>query len=587
MIPFAGSAIALLVVLFRVDLNGLEAVGLLVAAYAAKKRPFWGSRQFRYIETWFGAWARRRVLAVVSVGILTVVLRLAVLPIAPTPQPVIVDEFSHRLLAETLLLGRAGNPTHPMWAHFETMQVIQKPTYASIYFPGQGVFLALGKLVGGSLWAGVVLSVAFMCMAVCWALQGWLPPEWALLGALIAVLRYGLFSYWMNSYWGGAVGGLGGALVLGAWPRIRHRGTLGPSLLMALGLALLAVSRPFESLGACIPVACAMAVWAVSLRGRALWRAVRCVAAPIICVFMALAGLLGSYNARVTGNALRLPYAVNQQTYGWPLTLPWFRVELHRQASKAMQDYYQYELDAHAKVVHAGENVFLNLTDGLMLWTFFVGPALSVFLVFLPRTIKDRRVRLPLAMCTGTAAVMAIEGSRYPHYFAPAMAAFLVVLLQSARHMRAQGARRSPAMLAMFRSTIAVVVFVVAARASVPVLQTADTGLGHYMSWCCGRQGNLDRAKLLERLDRMPGDHLVIVHYGPKHKYMYEFVYNEPQIDRAKVVWARDMGDRANQELIQYFSGRRVWLLEVDDEELPPVLKPYPGQRPMAQGKSF
>ena len=126
------------------------------------------------------------------------------LPIEPVPQPVIVDEFSHLLLDETLVLGRATNPTHPMWAHMETLQVIQKPTYASMYPPGQGAFLALGKIATGHPWAGVVLSVALMCMAIGWALQAWLPPGWVLLGALIAVARFGLFSYWINSYWGGA-----------------------------------------------------------------------------------------------------------------------------------------------------------------------------------------------------------------------------------------------------------------------------------------------------------------------------------------------------------------------------------------------
>jgi hypothetical protein len=38
--------------------------------------------------------------------------------------------------------------------------------------------------------------------ALGWALRGWLPPKWALLGTLLVVFRIGLVSYWVNSYFG-------------------------------------------------------------------------------------------------------------------------------------------------------------------------------------------------------------------------------------------------------------------------------------------------------------------------------------------------------------------------------------------------
>ena len=82
-------------------------------------------------------------------------------------------------------------------------------------------------------------------------------------------------------------------------------------------------------------------------------------------------------------------------------------------------------------------------------------------------------------------------------------------------------------------------------------------------SWCCTVPGNLPRARMLERLTRSGERHLVIVHYWPDHNPHEEWVYNEADIDRAKVVWAREMDPTSNEALICYFEDRQVILLEV------------------------
>src|SRR6266436_10192956 len=109
--------------------------------------PHLASRWFESIESSFSRFAQRRTLSVVAVGILAVVARLAILPVLPVPSPAIHDEFSYLLMADTFADGRLANPTHPMWVHFETFQVIQVPTYVSKYYPAQGVFLAIGQVV--------------------------------------------------------------------------------------------------------------------------------------------------------------------------------------------------------------------------------------------------------------------------------------------------------------------------------------------------------------------------------------------------------------------------------------------------------
>ena len=65
----------------------------------------------------------------------------------------------------------------------------------------------------------------------------------------------------------------------------------------------------------------------------------------------------------------------------------------------------------------------------------------------------------------------------------------------------------------------------------------------------------------------------MLVRYGQNHNVVNEWVYNQANIDGSAVVWARDMGNRQNRELLEYFKGRQVWLVEPDQN--PPQLSPY------------
>ena len=203
------------------DLDKGEALLVVCTAAAAFALPRVGSKWFRKVEQWGSEFARRRRLAVLAVGLVALAARAAVLPIRPIPQPKIQDEFSYLLAADTFAHGRLTNPTHPMWTHFESIHIIEKPTYMSMFYPAQGLVMAAGQAIAGHPFWGVWFSLGLMCAALCWMLQGWMPPGWALLGGLLAVFRLAVFSYWGNSYWGGAVAATGGALALGALPRLR------------------------------------------------------------------------------------------------------------------------------------------------------------------------------------------------------------------------------------------------------------------------------------------------------------------------------------------------------------------------------
>src|SRR5260370_1702753 len=172
-----------------------------------------GCGWFARVEPRFSTPARRRALSVALVGIAALVLRAALLPFEPIPEPIIHDEFGYLLAADTFAHGRLTNPPHPMWEHFESFSIIQQPTYQCFAQPAQGMLLAIGQVILRHPFWGVWLSMGMMCAAITWMLQGWLPDDEPLVGGLLSILRFATFTYWANSYWGGSAG----AYVRGRW----------------------------------------------------------------------------------------------------------------------------------------------------------------------------------------------------------------------------------------------------------------------------------------------------------------------------------------------------------------------------------
>lgn len=550
-----------------------------IAAALAFAFPRVGSRTFRRIERSFGQFARREGLAVASVGVATLLLRLAILPSIPVPLPFTPDDFSNLLAADTFASGRLTNPTPPMWTHFESMHIDMQPTYQSMYFPSLGLVLAAGKVLFGQPWYGELIASALMCAAICWMLQAWMPPGWALLGGILAMLRLGLFSYWINTYTGaGLITGLGGALVLGALPRLMKTAKTRYGILMAVGIVLLALTRPYEGLLLCLPVAIVLGRWVIFGKNRPSAVVLIRRAAPSLALLIAAAAWMGYYDYRAFGSPLTLPYTVNRAAYAMAPYYVWQspRPEPHYRHPVMRDFYYESELKVSLKSHGWSRLVPTILTKVLIVTLFFAGIALLPVLFTLPRALLDRRIRFLVLSVLLLTAGMLIEVFMIPHYLACFTAAFYAIGLQSMRHLRIWSPQGKPFGSTLVRLTVTLCIVLAGLK-----LLEGPLNLGTHewpaanwaLMWYGPGHFGTARASIETSLEQSPGKQLAIVRYGPGHNPSNEWVYNAANIENSKVIWARDMGSVDNLEMADFFKDRTVWLVQPDLD--PPNVSPF------------
>lgn len=501
--------------------------------------------------------ARSSTGSVLLVCVCALAARMALLPLLHTPLPRVPDEFSYLLMADTFASGRMANPVHPMWVHFETLFVNQRPTYSSVYPTMQGLFLAAGMLLAGHPWAGVCLSVWLLCGAICWMLQAWLPPRWALFGGLLAVIQFGTFSYWINSYWGGAPAALGGALVFGALGRLRQRPSTGNAVILAIGAVILANSRPYESLFLGIPVVISLTDLARK-PPRGAW--LRQVGLPLVLVLVVGAAATGFYFRRVTGSPWTSPYVPYMKEYAaspifvWEhvRTTPIYRHAVLRDAHLS----FQIDAQAYGSLFGIARETFFKIGRTL---SFYLGAVLFLPIVMLPWIWKDKGVRLLLAAVAALFLGLFVLVPFQLHYAAPIAAPLLALSVQSLRRLWVLQRYGNPV-----------------GRILVPGCAITCLAV-QVLTYAPEPRPHLDyRPRIQADLTSRSGKQLVLVRYGEHHFLAEEWVYNAADIDGSKVVWARDMGRENNAELVRYYKDRVTWMLEAD--AFPPKLVFYDGQ---------
>lgn len=578
-------------------------------------RPDLGRKAWTHVQIAARRLERRPLIMIALAGAAPVVLRLALLPLVPVPEPYVMEEFNHLFLIDTYLLGRIANPVHPLAVMIQSYQQIEWPSLVSARPPLPPIFLYLGKLVFGSPFAGNLMALGATMAAICWALQAWVGERMAAITTLLAVMTFGVFGYWVNSYWGATTIVLGGALLFGAVPRLEQRPTLAMALVCIVGTALLAGTRPFEN-----------GVFALIVFGWLAWRYLQTDLRPLIgravlvFVLPLAIGTLGilalqlSYNAGTTGNPLLMPYQIWRasqdvtpnflwQPNGPEPTFYHLGAAYFSAWNLAVADLVRdggitgaaYLFSRHAVTFRdlLGPFLFIafacwsprkiNTVSPTLGSQFFVyglwlvltllavsGPMAGSAIKLLVLYILFKRwanpvERLPVLVILGGMIATSLSSFYMNIYFAAYTVPLLVLVANGL------------GTLARWHGRIgrSIAGYILIGASLVPLGQAVDAALNlvgagwprngpalshfdkHYPS---------PRAEVIATVGNLPGRHVIFVEVNGPLPDSVDPVWNAPDVDAQKVVWLRRLRPDWTATAQTYYAGRSFWLMDMDQE---------------------
>jgi len=543
------------------------ALALMLVCFAVARK-FWIEALHRF--------AAHTAWSMLGLFLLPIALRLALIPVHPIPSAAVTDDFSYLLLGDTLSHFRLSNPPHPLHQFFETYYVLQDPTYSSIYALGQGIAIALGQVIFRTPWAGVALSVGLLSALVYWMLRAWTSAAWSLLGGVFAAIEFGPLSHWMNSYWGGAVSAIAGCLVFGALPRLRDHAHLRDAALLGLGLGLQLLSRPYESIFLVLSAAVFLLPSIRELR--------KPISIAILTTLPAI-GLMALQNKSVTGHWTTMPYALSRFQYGIPTTFTFQPNPIpHRDLTPQQHLAYEVQSSVHGTSPETSRTYLTRLASRARFYRFFFLAPLYLALPFFVPLLRQSRFRWIALTCLLFALGTNLYPYFYAHYIAALTCLFVLITVASLDQLSRIAIRGH----AVGTQAATLIVLLCLAHFTfwyalhLTGKQDFAAALWRYESWDAINYGDPDgRIAINHQLRDAQGDHLVFVRYAPQ-RTITEWVFDAANIDRSRVVWARDLGPSENEKLLRYYPQRTAWLLQPDARpvQLVPYSKPDASPQP-------
>lgn len=472
------------------------------------------------------------------------------------PEPLVHDEQSFLLMADTFRQGRLANPSPVGWHHFETFHVLMQPTYASKYFPGQGLLLALGWVIGGHPIVGTWLAAGLLAASLAWMLRVRHSALWAVGGATLAVLFTTATSYWGTSYWGGALPAAGAALVVGAILRAED-GTIRDGSILGVGFSVLLATRPWEGFLLGLP---ALGFLLATGHGRSRWTARRLrLLVPAGAALLATICFLLYYSDAVTGDPRTTPYQEYQRSYDPVPTLMFGSPQKdlsyrHERFAKFYVQWARLYERAQTQVLSpkhlAGRVPVLLMPTGVFLLPFvLVGGAFAA-----PR--ERTWIATSVVILLGFLAFYPLIRA---HYLATIVPLLYLMIVDGMHRVWRAGTTRAGRL-----SVILVVTLSLSVAHASATRSAADSATNPLIQ---------TRAPMERALARTaPGRHLVLVTYSDGAELHQEWVWNWANFESTPVLWARSMGKDEDRRLLEAYPERRAWRLRVGPPGRPVAL---------------
>jgi hypothetical protein len=262
-------------------------------------------------------------------------------------------------------------------------------------------------------------------------------------------------------------------------------------------------------------------------------------------------GLSLLQNRQVTGSWATLPYSLSRYQYGVPAAFTWQANPVpHLELTREQQLQYRMQTSFRSSGSETIVSYLQRLEYRVRFYRFFFLPPLYVALPFFFARMREWR----FAWVALTLLLFALGVNFYPffepHFIAAETCLFVLVSITGLQQ------------LSKWNDAGRIIIFLC---------------LAHFVFWYARSftdHLNPDpRAAIHQQLAQAPGKQLVFVRYWPQHIFQNEWVYNQADIDHARVVWARDLGPTEDEKLLHYYPDRNAWLLEPD--ATPPKLGPY------------